>query len=81
MRQFSEVYEIWYDVEDTIAIWNMAQNAYYLSRCIDENKLKDCYIDDIVKNDRDGNTLRIAKIWKKCDFTKQLKKEWNERPH
>lgn len=81
MRQFSERNKVYYEDEDTIIIWNAAQHAFYYFKALNDNRIDSQYIDEISVYDKDENKYRLGWIWKKSNYTHNLKQMWSEREH
>lgn len=72
MREYSEVFKHYYDMEDSLVIVNMKQNHFYLSSPLSQGKLMD------VSPGRDN---RVVFIWKKSKELSELYHQWCNRAH
>ena len=81
MITLSNLYNKYYEDNDVIYLWNMAQNAFYYQECVNEGNLDKCLVDIIVSPNNKTNTDRLAMIWRKNEFTKKLHDIWKVRPH
>ncbi|MEY8525143.1 hypothetical protein D7X98_18900 [bacterium 1XD8-76] len=70
MREYSEVFKHYYDMEDSLVIVNMKQNHFYLSSPLSQGKLMD------VSPGRDD---RVVFIWKKSKEMNELYHQWCQR--
>lgn len=70
MREYSFLLRKYYDTEDVIPISNMKQIGFYLSHSGIEDHIMDI-------NVQDG---RVYFFIKKSDLTKEIYKEWQNRP-
>lgn len=71
MREYSELFDSFYEVEDSVYISNMMQNTFYYSNPKSKKYLKDV----IITNNR------LYFVWEKSELIRNLYKEWCEREH
>lgn len=72
MREYSEVFKHYYDMEDSLVIVNMKQNHFYLSSPLSQGKLMDV---------SPGRDERVVFIWKKSKEMTELYHQWCNRTH
>lgn len=72
MREYSEVFKHYYNMEDSLVIVNMKQNHFYLSSPLSQGKLMD------VSPGRDD---KVVFIWKKSKEMNELYHQWCNREH
>ena len=70
MREYSEVFNHYYNTEDSLVIVNMKQNHFYLSSPLSKGKLMD------VSAGRDEKGIFI---WEKSKEMTELYHQWCER--
>lgn len=70
MREYSEVFKHYYDLEDSLVIVNMKQNHFYLSSPLSQGKLMDI---------SPGRDDRVVFIWKKSKEMSELYHQWCQR--
>ena len=69
MREYSDIFNTYYDSEDVRYIPNMQQNYKYLSSPLSHGQL----VDVICRNEN-----RIVFVWKKSDEMNELYRLWCE---
>ena len=70
MREYSDIFNTYYDSEDVRYIPNMQQNYKYLSSPLSQGQLVDIIC---------GNENRIVFVWKKSKEMNELYKMWCNR--
>ena len=70
MREYSDIFNTYYDSEDVRYIPNMQQNYKYLSSPLSHGQLVDVIC---------GNENRIVFVWKKSKEMNELYKMWCHR--
>ena len=70
MREYSDIFNTYYDSEDVRYIPNMQQNYKYLSYRLSHGQLVDVIC---------GNENRIVFVWKKSKEMNELYKMWCNR--
>ena len=70
MREYSDIFNTYYDSEDVRYIPNMQQNYKYLSSPLSRGQLVDVIC---------GNENRIVFVWKKSKEMNELYKMWCNR--
>lgn len=67
MREYSLMFNSYYETNDVVFISNMMQNAFYMK----DDSSFECIVD--IFADENG---RVYFVWKKNDKTKELYKKW-----
>lgn len=70
MREYSEVFKHYYNMEDSLVIVNMKQNHFYLSSPLSQGKLMDI---------SPGRDDKVVFIWKKSKEMNELYHQWCDR--
>ena len=70
MREYSEVFNHYYNMEEALVIVNMKQNHFYLSSPLSHGKLMDVCA---------GRDEKVIFIWQKSDEMTELYHQWCER--
>ncbi len=70
MREYSEVFNHYYNAEESLIIVNMKQNHFYLSSPLSRGKLMDV---------SPGRDERVIFIWKKSKEMNELYRQWCQR--
>ncbi len=70
MREYSEIFNHYYNTEDSLVIVNMKQNHFYLSSPLSRGKLMDV---------SPGRDERVIFIWEKSKEMTELYHQWCER--
>ena len=70
MREYSEVFDHYYNIEDSLIIVNMKQNYFYLSSPLSKGKLMDVL---------PGRDEKVIFIWQKSKEMTELYHQWCDR--
>lgn len=70
MREYSEVFDHYYNSEEALVIVNMKQNYFYLSSPLSRGKLMDV---------SPGRDEKVIFIWQKSKEMSELYRQWCER--
>lgn len=71
MREYSELFDSFYETDCSVYISNMMQNTFYY-----ENQGSKEYLNDIIITNN-----RLYFVWEKSELIKKLYKEWCNREH
>ena len=72
MKEYSELFDHYYDTEESIIIVNMKQNFFYLSSPLSKGKLMDIC---------PGRDEKVIFVWKRSREMNELYRQWCERKH
>lgn len=70
MKEYSEVFDHYYDTEEALVIVNMRQNHFYLSSPLSKGKLMDV---------APGRDEKVVFIWQRSKEMNELYHQWCER--